>query len=146
MVFPVDDGLGVPGDADAVDLSVLRVHRHQDVGVASAVAVVHTGDQNGVKIVLSLRMGGQGGGCCGGLRVGLLLLGGGVLLVVLGLDFRRPEEAVHAGVYGGGYEDDQKQGPAPTAPAASLGHMKILLQTRRDAAVIRWDRSGQRFT
>ena len=58
--LPSDDGLGITGDADAVDIAVHRIHSYQNVGVAAAVAVVDAGDQNGVEAALALQMGPQG--------------------------------------------------------------------------------------
>ena len=58
--FSIPHGLGVTGDADAVDVAVHSVHSYQNVGVAVAVAVVRAGDQNGVEAALALQMGPQG--------------------------------------------------------------------------------------
>ena len=127
VAFAVPDGLGVPGDADAVDVAVGGIHRHQDVGVAVAVAVVAPGEQDGVEVGLALQMGGPGLG----LRVlDGLLIGDRLRLVGLGgvrRDLRGTEEAEVACVQGGGHEDHEKQQPAPAAPspAGSLCHVTI---------------------
>ena len=110
VVFAVPDGLGVPGDADAVDAAVFRVHAQEDVGVAVAVAVVGPGEQDGVEVVLPLQVGGPGQG----LRVLLRCLLPGGLVRIFGGDrllrryLRRTEEAEVGRVQGGGRKDGQK--------------------------------------
>ena len=59
VAFATPDRFGVPGDADTVNIVVDGVHRQQNVGVAAAVAIVHTGDQNGVEVRLPLQVRAQ---------------------------------------------------------------------------------------
>ncbi|KAF5052685.1 hypothetical protein DSECCO2_406180 [anaerobic digester metagenome] len=50
VVLAINLDLGVPGDVHPVDLSGPGIHRHQNVGVAAAVSVIHAGNQDRVKI------------------------------------------------------------------------------------------------
>ena len=52
--IPVGVDQGVPGDAHGVDLPLVRVHHHQDVGVAAAVVVVMAGHQDGKAVFPAL--------------------------------------------------------------------------------------------
>lgn len=97
VVLSIDDGLGVPGDADTIDVVVLCIHGHQDIGVAAAIVVIHAGHQNGVEIGLALQMGRLGQDFCvlGG------VFGGDLLRFVgpggFGGDLRGTEETEVAG-------------------------------------------------
>ncbi|MPN34767.1 hypothetical protein SDC9_182261 [bioreactor metagenome] len=75
VVFSVDVDFGVPGNVHPVYLPGPGVHRHQNIGVAAAVPVVHTGNQNRVKVGFTGRVRGLGRQ---GQLVGILLLGGDV--------------------------------------------------------------------
>jgi hypothetical protein len=45
---------GVPGQTDDVDLPVLGVHRHQEIGVAAAVLVVQAAQEDCIIVLLAL--------------------------------------------------------------------------------------------
>ena len=122
MVFTVKHGFAVPRNADAVGIAGGSVHRQQNVGVVEAVSVVHTGDQDGVKVRLSLPVGPKGLCGCGGLRV--LLRGGPVLCPGRrggGVPFLlgRPEKTVDAGVNHGHGQNGQNNNEGPVAPCTA---------------------------
>ena len=125
VVLAVEIGLGVPGDADAGYVVVGGIQRHEDVGVASAVAVIHAGDQDGVKVLFTDIVGRDGGGdrrlCLG---IILCLLSGARFL--LGL-LRGTKHAVGTGVQRGEKKDQQQKGAPPIAAlvaAVGSGHLK----------------------
>ena len=136
MVLSIDDGLGVPWDADTIDVVVLCIHGHQDIGVAAAIVVIHAGHQNGVEIGLALQMGRLGQGFCvlGG------VFGGDLLRFVgpggFGGDLRGTEETEVAGIQCGGHKDHEKQQSAPAAPspAGSLCHIQNAPYSRGGSA------------
>ena len=105
VLFAVDDGLGVPGDAGAVDGTVLAVKTDEDVGVAAAVAVILAGEEDGVEIGLALLVSGLGGGLC------VLKLGVGQRLLLRCICLRQVrglEKTVNAGIEGGGHNGYQQ--------------------------------------
>ncbi len=120
-VFAVDAGLGIPGNADPINVVVFRVDGYQYVGVASAVAVVYTGDQNGVKRGLALVMGAESCRLFAGEVprnrgvVHLLNHNGGVGFLV-----GRPEIDPYGGISQRDEDQEQQQGNSPGAafPAA----------------------------
>ena len=57
MTFTVKYSFGIPGDADAVNVFVGGIYGNQNVGVTAAVSIIHTGDQDGIKIFLSFQVG-----------------------------------------------------------------------------------------
>ena len=129
----VNDGLGVPGDADAVNVAVHRVYRHKDVGVATAVVIVKAGKEDCVEPALALQVGTKG-------LLGRLFLPGllGIIRIRcrgLGGQFRRlllrgfQEKGLHQHADGeqnqnDGQKDLQGAGLLPLTAADSSGHMK----------------------
>ena len=147
VVLSIDDGLGVPWDADTIDVVVLRIHSHQDIGVAAAIVVIHAGHQNGVEIGLALQMGRLGQGFCvlGG------VFGGDLLRFVgpggFGGDLRGTEETEVAGIQCGGHKDHEKQQSAPAAPspAGSLCHIQNAPYSRGGAAGVSLEKLGEKI-
>ena len=131
--FSIPHGLGVTGDADAVDVAVHSVHSYQNVGVAVAVAVVRAGDQDGVEAALALQVGTQGllgrlflrglaGNPCPRTRAGT-----GSSAAFCSGAFRKKAFTSHADGEQD-QDDDQKDlqgaGLLPLTAAGSSGHMK----------------------
>jgi len=128
----VNDGLGVPGDADAVNVAVHRVYRHKDVGVATAVVIVKAGKEDCVEPALALQVGTKG-------LLGRLflrgLLGIRVRCCGLGGQLRRlllrgfQEKDLHQHADGEQDQDDGQEnlqgvGLLSLTAADSSGHMK----------------------
>ena len=100
--------------------------------------IIHAGDQDGVELILPLRMGGQGRGSR---RGGVLLLLGQVLRllrrvrILLGLHLGLADQNVGSGIDQTGDQDDQQKKPLPAAPALHdsfcHGYITLLVRGRR---------------